>query len=279
MTSASLDARNSCIATPISSLIARACDFRLRWKYAWLVGALVLGAPACSWRPGTISGIGSGRFGATEPAVFVATRPASQTVGQVASPTTWPVSVERATTRRGGGRGGRAGEYLINGVTIVRLVYELSPLVRASREAMIAARHALVEFRANLSRFEPFATTTGDVSQFPHRRDSRTTQGEIVAGIEKGTFEGAIFRIEGGASASHAEFGEVNQNQDEVESGSGGLVRGRIEVPFVGSRKRQDRVIQEAFQEWSARQAEFQYLSEYRRRVIQALNYYEDALY
>ncbi len=39
------------------------------------------------------------------------------------------------------------------------------------------------------------------------------------------------------------------------DSGDGGLVRGRVEVPFIGSRKRQDRIISQAFQESSARKA------------------------
>jgi outer membrane protein TolC len=143
---------------------------------------------------------------------------------------------------------------------------------------MDAAQHGLDEFKANLSRFEPFTEARGDATRFPERRDSRGTSGEIVGGIEKETFEGARFRIEGGASTSRVRFGEVEQDQDAVEEGSGGLVRGRIEVPFVGSRRRQERIINQAFQESRARQAKLTYLDAYREYAVSALQYYQAAL-
>jgi hypothetical protein len=168
--------------------------------------------------------------------------------------------------------------YRLNKETIVRLVYHKSPLVAASRENMIAAQHGLEEFRANLSRFEPFARLRGDATDYPERRDSQGINGEVTAGLEKETFDGAVFRVEGGMSGERVSFGEVNDDQEEVEQGSGGLVRGRVEVPFIGSRKRQNRVISAAFQESSARGAVLTYLTRYRNYADRALDYYVGAL-
>ncbi|UCD27392.1 MAG: TolC family protein [Planctomycetota bacterium] len=166
----------------------------------------------------------------------------------------------------------------INPKNIIHMVYELNPSVLASREEMVAAQYGLEEFKTNLSRFEPFMRVEGDVAEFPERRDSEGMTGEIVGGIEKETFEGAILRVEGGASGSRFEYGEVDEDQDEVEQGSGGLVRARFEIPFVGSRKRQNRVISQAFQESNAREAELDYLSRYRDYTESALSYYYTTL-
>jgi hypothetical protein len=171
-----------------------------------------------------------------------------------------------------------AKPYRLNPTNIVHMVYELNPKVRSFREEMIAAQHALEEFQTNLSRFEPFTRLDADVVDYPKRREAEGATGEIVGGIEKETFEGAILRVEGGASGSRFEYGEVDEGQDEVERGSGGLVRARFEIPFVGSRKRQNRVISQAFQESSAREAELNYLSYFRTYVTSALTYYYIAL-
>ena len=172
-----------------------------------------------------------------------------------------------------------AEPYRLNSGNIIRLVYEKSPLVTAGREEMIAAQHGLEEFKANLSRFEPFIEATGDTSRFPERRDSKGVTGEVVGGVEKETFDGAVFRLEGGMSRHRVEFGDFEDDQEEIEEGSGGLIRARIEVPFVGSRKRQSRVISAAFQESSARKAVLDYLSDYRSYVQSSLNYYHQAVY
>lgn len=169
--------------------------------------------------------------------------------------------------------------FSLNPDSIIRMVYELSPQVRAGREAMEAAQHGLEEFRANLSRFEPFTEVDAETNRFPARGGARGTSGEVTAGLEKETFEGAIFRIEGGGSASRVKFGETDGEEPTVEEGSGGLVRGRVEVPFVGSRRRQERIISSAFQESSARQAQLNYLDKYREYAVEALQFYQQAIY
>jgi hypothetical protein len=173
---------------------------------------------------------------------------------------------------------GQRQTHMLNPQTIIRMVYEDSPLMTASREARTAADFALEEFRANLSRFEPFVESRADASRFPKRRDSEGVTGEVVGGIQKETFEGAIIRLEGGASASRFKFGDVDKGEKDRESGGGGLVRGRLEVPFVGSRKRQERVISQAFQESTARQAELNFLSDFRTYVTNALSFYQSSL-
>jgi len=169
--------------------------------------------------------------------------------------------------------------YRVTPDRIIQLMYKKSPSVRASREAMIAARYGLEEFKTNLSRIEPFIENSGTASAFPERRDSRGLQGETVGGLQTETFEGAVLKVEGGASASRVEFGDVEQGEDEIERGSGGLVRARVEMPFVGSRKRQNRVINQAFQESQARGAELEYLSDFRSYALNALRYYYFILY
>ncbi len=179
---------------------------------------------------------------------------------------------------------GRPGEpagqevHTLNPVTITRKVFDISPQVRAAREEMTAAQHALTEFRTNLSRLEPFVETRAEMVRYPARRDAEGVTGEIVGGIEKETYDGAVFRVEGGASGSRFRFGDVQAGQEELEEGSGGLVRARVEVPFIGSRKRQQRVISAAFQESQARKAQLDYFRDYRAYVTQALGEYYAAL-
>jgi outer membrane protein TolC len=157
---------------------------------------------------------------------------------------------------------------------IIQRVFQSSPPVAASREEKQAAVHQLEEFKANLSRLEPFVEANATLSEFPKRQDAAGRIGEIIGGIEKEMFDGARLRAEGGASASRFEFGDVARGEDDVESGGGALVRGSVEVPFVGSRLRQNRIISQAFQESTARRAELDYLSIYRSWVTTALSYY-----
>jgi len=202
------------------------------------------------------------------PAPPAASQPVEPAVGTVHAPTV------------PGHPGDQAGQevYTLNPLTITRLVFDVSPQVRAAREEMTAAQHALTEFRTNLSRLEPFVETKADMVRYPARRDAEGITGEIVGGIEKETYDGAVLRVEGGASGSRFRFGEVQAGQEELEEGSGGLVRARVEVPFIGSRKRQQRVISAAFQESQARKAQLDYFRDYRSYVIQALGEYYAAL-
>ena len=197
---------------------------------------------------------------ATRPAGLAATRPA-------APPSTRPEETEFPKP-----------PYRINAETIPRLVYRKYPLVTSAREKMIAAQHGLEEFKANLSRFEPFTNAEGMAFQYPERRDSNGLSGEVTGGIEKETFDGAVFRVEGGARGERIEYGEVEEGQSPEDSGDGGLVRGRVEVPFIGSRKRQDRVINQAYQESTARAAVLNYVYYYRTYALSAMNYYAGTL-
>jgi hypothetical protein len=173
-----------------------------------------------------------------------------------------------------------AEPYRLNTANVIRIVYFKSPLVISSREEMIAARYGLEEFRANLSRFEPFVRVDGGASEFPERRGARGYQGELVGGIDRETFDGSVFRLEGGVNSSRFRFDGTEDKPAETQSGSGGVVRGRIEVPFIGSRKRQDRTIQQAYQESTARQAMLEYLGDYRSHASNALlDYRQTILY
>ncbi len=169
--------------------------------------------------------------------------------------------------------------YHLNVNNIMHFVFRQSPQVTSNRESMKAAQHALTEFRANLSRREPFIRATGDYSEFPERRDSEGMAGETTGGVEMETFDGAKIRLEGGVRGERVEFGEVEEDQDSVETGSGGVVRARVEVPFAGSRTRQNRVISQAFQESTARKAVLNYVSQFRTYVDYALQYYDSTLY
>lgn len=169
--------------------------------------------------------------------------------------------------------------YKLNVESIVRLSYERNPTVRASREEMKAAKHGLVEFRANLSRLEPFVEMRSDLSDFPNRRGAFGNTIESVVGVKKETFEGAVLSSEVGASHSRFAFDQAPITQDLVESGAGALVRTRVEMPFFGSRRRQDRIIAQAFQESTARRAQLDYLKSYRLVVDNALSYYNLVVY
>lgn len=169
--------------------------------------------------------------------------------------------------------------YRLNLTNIVQLTYKKNPSVAAAREEMLAARHGLVEFRANLSRLEPFVEMRSDLSDFPNRRGAFGNTIESVVGVKKETFEGAVLSTEVGASHSRFEFDPSIAPQAGVESGAGALVRTRLEMPFFGSRRRQDRIIAQAFQESTARKAQLDYLKSYRSIVDNALSYYNLVVY
>lgn len=168
---------------------------------------------------------------------------------------------------------------VLNFDTIVHFVYERNPTVRAAREEMTAARHGLTEFRANLSRMEPFVELRSDLSDFPSRRGAFGNTVESVVGVKKETFEGAVLSTEVGGAYSRFAFDQTLAGQDPVEDSGGALVRARLEMPFLGSRKRQDRIIAQAFQESTARKAQLDYLKSYSTVADAALEYYNEAVY
>ncbi len=172
-----------------------------------------------------------------------------------------------------------AKPYHLNVDNIVRILFEQGPQVVASREAMFAAQHGLEEFRADLSRFEPFLQVNGTVNDFPERREAEGVSAEVSGGLEKESFEGLLVRVEAGYSGSRVTFGEVDKGQETVEEGDGTLIRARVEIPFAGSRKYQNRIINAAYQDSTARGAMLNYLTNFRSYADSALLYYRLALY
>ena len=169
--------------------------------------------------------------------------------------------------------------YSLNIESIVKLIFQRNPSVRASREEMVAAKYGLEEFRANLSRLEPFVESRTDLSGFHNRRGAFGGAVESVVGVQNETFGGSIFSAEVGGSVSRFEFDRTTPTQDTVETGAGALVRARAEIPFLGSRRRQNRIIAQAFQETTARRAQLDYLEAYRRLVDSGLEYFALTVY
>ena len=161
----------------------------------------------------------------------------------------------------------------------VLTVTATGPTVRAAREEMMAGKHGLKEFRSNLSRFEPYVELRSDLSDFPNRDRAFGNTVETVVGVQKETFEGGILKTEVGGSFSRFEFDRAVATKDSIESGGGALTRTRLEMPFFGSRKKQDRIISQAYQESTARQAQLNYLKGYRNVVENALSYYNLVVY
>ncbi len=210
--------------------------------------------------------------------------PPPQSVGSARSSTNRPPRVssrERSRFRHPAGDGIHTNRppHLLGFDTIVRLVYDHNPTVRAAREEMEAAKHGLVEFRANLSRFEPYVEVRSDLSDFPHRREAFGNVVETVVGVKKETFEGSVLSLETGGAYSRFDFDAATAGLPNEESGGGALVRARVEMPFFGSRRRQDRIISQAFQESTARKAQLDYLKTYNSVVDNALEYYNEAVY
>jgi len=87
---------------------------------------------------------------------------------------------------------------------------------------MLAGKYALDEFRANLSRLEPYVETRSDVSDFPNRGPNQAgafgNTLESVVGVKKETFRGAILSTEVGASYSRHKYDEVTASGDSGES-------------------------------------------------------------
>lgn len=169
--------------------------------------------------------------------------------------------------------------YRLNFESLVHTVFTHNTSVRASREEMMAGNHALTEFRANLSRLEPYVEAGSDLSEFPNRHGAFGNTVETVAGVRKESFGGAVFSTEMGASHSRFEFDRAVAGSNPVESGAGALLRARIEVPFFGSRRRQDRIISQAFQDATARRAQLDYLKSFRSQVADTISYYNQVVF
>lgn len=174
---------------------------------------------------------------------------------------------------------GSTPSHRLNFDSIVRTVYAKNARVRASREEMLAGKHALTEFRANLSRLEPYVEVRSDFSDFPNRRDAFGHTAEAVVGVKKESFGGAVFSTEVGASESRFDMDQLAAGGRTVESGAGALLRARVEVPFFGSRRRQDRIIAQAFQDSTARRAQLDYLKNFRAQVEDTLSYYNQVVF
>ena len=169
---------------------------------------------------------------------------------------------------------------ILNVENIIQLVFSRSASVTAAREDMLASQLGLEEFRRNLDRLEPFVETRADLSDFPNRSGAFGHQVEAVVGVQKETFEGAVLRTEvGGAMSRFLIDHQMLSSGEFVEDGSGVLMRARFEAPFFGSRRRQNRVIAQAFQKSTARKAQLDYLDDYRNFVDNALSYYISIVY
>jgi|GEM_PF-1129027 len=264
---------------------ARVVDVRgLWWRGAtWLIGAILLPvAPPCC-------------AGAATPktaAVSAAASPGHTSGDSAAPPTRSPSRIRFVhpgdVAVRPGTNGpapeatrpaGSAPAHRLNFDSIVRTVYAKNARVRASREEMLAGKHSLDEFRANLSRLEPYVEARSDVSGFPNRRDSFGHTAESVVGVRKESFGGSVFSTEVGASESRFDMDQPLPGGRMVESGAGALLRARVEVPFLGSRRRQDRIIAQAFQDSTARRAQLDYLKNFRVQVEDTLSYYNQVVY
>ncbi len=223
-----------------------------------------------------LTGCASLQWGVDAPGIppAVATRPTTRPAVR----TRIAAAVEQATTQPSAGTAQLGPPYKLDIPTIVQLVFERNPDVAAAREDMIAAVHGLEEFRANLSRFEPFVNADSNYSDYPNRSGTKTFLSEATAGIRKETFEGAVFKVEGGGSTSRSKVTDPADGNPYEDSGSGGLLRARIEVPFVGSKKQQDRIINQAYQESNARKARLTYLRDFRVDTVSALSYYNLAV-
>lgn len=173
-----------------------------------------------------------------------------------------------------------AGEPLVlNMETIIRMVHVRSAQVRADREEMNAAKNGLLEFQANLNRLEPFVELRNNLSDYPHRFGAFGNSVETVVGVKKETFEGGVLTMEGGGAYSRFTFDRMTAGMSDEESGGGVLVRLRGEKPFFGSRRRQERIIAQAFQESTSRKAQLLYLKNYGLYVDNALSYYNLSVY
>ena len=72
--------------------------------------------------------------------------------------------------------------YHLGADNIIRILFNKSPLMIASRERMVAAQYGLEEFKANLSRLEPYVRADASISDFPERRDARLWESETRDG-------------------------------------------------------------------------------------------------
>jgi outer membrane protein TolC len=170
--------------------------------------------------------------------------------------------------------------YRLDLKNIVELTFRLNPSMRASREEMNASRHGLEEFRANLNRLEPYTEFRNQVTRFPFQRVGVGHEITSVLGVQKESFEGSSMRLEVGPSF-FSRYGNSSDplGPDPKDGQAGAYIGSRVEFPFLGSRRRQDRIISQAFQESTARKAQLDYLKSYRVQVENALSYYYLAIY
>ncbi len=170
--------------------------------------------------------------------------------------------------------------YHLSVQTIAQMAFRINPTVRASREEMKAAKHGLEEFRANLNRLEPFVEMRNNLTRFPFQRSGLGHELTSVVGVQKESFEGSVMKLEVGPSffTRYDEKGDGG-GRDPKDGEAGAFIGTRLEFPFLGSRRRQDRIINQAFQESTARKAQLDYLKSYRALVENALSYYNLVIY
>lgn len=170
--------------------------------------------------------------------------------------------------------------YQLNVKAIAQMAFRINPSVRASREEMKAAKHGLDEFRANLNRLEPYVEMRNNLTRFPFQRSGIGHELTSVVGVQKESFEGSVMKLEVGPSffARYAEHDD-GLGRDPRDGEAGAFIGSRVEFPFLGSRRRQDRIISQAFQESTARKAQLDYLKNYRALVENALSYYNLVIY
>lgn len=170
--------------------------------------------------------------------------------------------------------------YQLNVKSIAQMAFRINPSVRASREEMKAAKHGLDEFRANLNRLEPYVEMRNNLTRFPFQRSGIGHELTSVVGVQKESFEGSVMKLEVGPSffARYAEHDD-GLGRDPRDGEAGAFIGSRVEFPFLGSRRRQDRIISQAFQESTARKAQLDYLKSYRALVENALSYFNLVIY
>lgn len=211
--------------------------------------------------------------------------PQAQAASTVADPSTGagirPLRSAPADTSAAGPRPPTVpSSYRLDLKNIVELTFRLNPSMRASREEMNAAKHALEEFRANLNRLEPYTEFRNQVTRFPFQRLGVGHEITSVLGVQKESFEGSMMRLEVGPSF-FSRYGDSSDplGPDPKDGQAGAYIGSRVEFPFMGSRRRQDRIISQAFQESTSRKAHLDYLKSYRLQVENALSYYHLAIY
>ncbi|NIA31577.1 MAG: hypothetical protein GWP06_16925 [Actinobacteria bacterium] len=152
-------------------------------------------------------------------------------------------------------------EKILNPNSIIRISYENSAGITASRNKLESAKYNFKLFESEYTQFIPLL-----LDSRVKRKSGNETSGEVVAGMEKEFFDGTSLSFDVGNSTDIIS-GEYEHTQ---------FVEGLLEFPLFSSNRKLSRLTKRTFQENELYSANIGYVNTIRRVIRNASERYYD---